>query len=176
MKKKLIPVVPECHKVYRVKVVSTFLRAGVPLAKIEVFRDLLEENAYRLSDRRGMSDLIPFIHSDERQNVKDELKDRKVSVIFDGTTHLGEAMVIVFRFVDSFVIKQYLVRFKTLAKSMTGKEIARELISVLSVDYGITPNRLLAGIRDRASVNGVAMQTLKVVYPLMWDVLLIQLI
>ncbi len=35
---------PECHKLYCVKVVSTFLRDGVPLAKIEVFRDLLEEN------------------------------------------------------------------------------------------------------------------------------------
>ena len=33
---------PEDHKLYRVKVVSTFLKAGVPLAKIEQFRELLE--------------------------------------------------------------------------------------------------------------------------------------
>ena len=45
---------------------------------------------------------------------------------------------------------------------MTGSEIAREL-SALTVDYGITPDRLLAGMRDRASVNGVVMHTLKVV-------------
>ena len=40
---------PEAHKLYRVKVVSTFLKAGVPLAKLEHFRGLLEEHAYRLS-------------------------------------------------------------------------------------------------------------------------------
>ena len=34
----------------------------MPLAKIDHFRDILEEHAYRLSDRRGMSDLIPFIN------------------------------------------------------------------------------------------------------------------
>ena len=102
------------------KVVSTFLKAGVPLAKIEDFRSLLEENAYRLSDRRGMSDLVPFVLSEEKQKLRCELQDKKVSVIFDGTTRLGEAMVVVLRFVDSFVIKQYLVCFKTLAKSMTG--------------------------------------------------------
>ncbi len=118
-----------------------------------------------------MSDLIPFVHSDEKQKVKHELKDNKVSVIFDGTSRLGEAMVIVLRFVDSFVIKQRLVRFKTLAKSMTGSEIARKLISALTVDYGITTDRLLAGMRDmRASVNGVAMRTLKVVFPDLLDI------
>ena len=44
--------------VYRVKVVTAFLKAGVPLAKLDHFRDILDKNAYRLSDRRGMSDLI----------------------------------------------------------------------------------------------------------------------
>ena len=43
------------------KVVSTFLKAGVPLAKLEHFKGLLEENAYRLADCCGMSDFIPFV-------------------------------------------------------------------------------------------------------------------
>ena len=52
----------ECHQqVYRVKVVPTFLQAGVPLSKLDIFRDLLEENGFRLSDRLFMFDLIPFI-------------------------------------------------------------------------------------------------------------------
>ena len=161
---------PEAHKLWRVKVVTTFLRAGVPLAKIDQFRDLLEEHAYSLSDRRGMCDLIPFIQSEEQQQIKTELEGKKVSVIFDGTTRLGEALVIVLRFIDGFVIKQRLVRFQTLVKSMTGEEIARELINVLSIEYGITSERLLASMRDRASANGVAMRTIKVVYPDMIDV------
>ena len=41
---------PQQQQVYRVKVVSAFLKAGVPLNKIECFRDFLEENAHRLTD------------------------------------------------------------------------------------------------------------------------------
>ena len=47
------------------KVVTCFLRAGVPLRKLIHFRELLEENAFRLSDRRYMSDLIPFVLKEE---------------------------------------------------------------------------------------------------------------
>ena len=101
---------PEAQKVYRV-IVETFLKAGVPLSKIEDFRELLEENAYRLSDRRGLSDLDAFILGEKKQRTKAELQSKKVSVVFDGTTRLGEAFVIVLRFVDSFVIKQRLVCF-----------------------------------------------------------------
>ena len=56
---------PADQQVYRVKVVSCFLKAGVPLRKYEHFRELLEENALRLTDRRHMSDLIPFILREE---------------------------------------------------------------------------------------------------------------
>ena len=36
--------------------------------------------------------------------------------------------------------------------------------------YNIGPNQLLAAVRDRASVNGVAMRTVKVVYPNAFDI------
>ncbi len=48
---------PEEHNVYRVKVVETFLQAGVCLSKLEIFRPLLEESNYRIADRRVMQDL-----------------------------------------------------------------------------------------------------------------------
>ena len=54
---------------------------------------------------------------------------------------------------------------KTLAKSMKGEEIARELIEVLSVHLSISSSQLVAAMRDRASVNGVAMRTLRIIFP-----------
>ena len=42
---------PAEMQVYRVKVLTAFLRAAVPLSKLEFFRELLEGGAYRLSDR-----------------------------------------------------------------------------------------------------------------------------
>lgn len=56
-------------------------------------------------------------------------------------------------------------RFQIVAKSVNGEEIARALISVLSVNYGIAWQHLLAAMKDRASVNEAAVQTLKIVYP-----------
>ena len=66
---------PEAQQIYRIKVARTFLTAGVPFNKVEIFRDLLEENGYRLSDKRFMLDLIPFIRQQE-QTIKELLKGR----------------------------------------------------------------------------------------------------
>ena len=113
-----------------------------------------------------MSDLVPFILKEEEANLKQELQEKPVSVIFDGTTRSGEAMAIILRFVSaSWTLEQHLVRIQLLCTSMTGEEIARELIHVLSATYTIDPDQLIAAMRDRASVNNVAMRTLAVLYP-----------
>lgn len=76
------------------------------------------------------------------------------------------------RYVDNdWSLKQRLVKFKLLAKSLTGEEIACELISILSTTYGIESHRLLASMRDGASTNSVATRTLKIVYPKCMDVI-----
>ena len=153
------------------KVVTTFLRAGVPVSKIDLFRSLLEDTGYRLAGRRTMSDLIPFIHQQEQKKIKSEIKGRKVSVIFDGTTRLGEAMAIIVRFVDTqWAIQQRLVRMQLLAKSLTGEQIARELLFVLQAQYGVATDSLVATMRDRASVNNLAMSILHVMYPQALDI------
>ena len=156
---------------YRVKVLKCFLRAAVPLTKLDYFRELLEESAYRLSDRRHMSDLVPLVVSQEQADIKSEVSGRQISVVFDGTTRLGEAMAIVVRYIDdSFTIQQRLIRLQLLAKSMAGEEIAREIINALSMQYSVSSNLVVAMMHDRAACNGVALRTLKVVYPMLVDV------
>ena len=161
---------PENVRVYRVTVVKSFLTAGIPLSKVDCMRDLLEEHAFSLSGRQHLSETIPFIHQQEIDEIKQEISGKDVSVIFDGTTHVDEALAVVLRFVDNFQPKQRLVSLKLLSKSMTGEELAREIISTLSTSYGIESKRLVASMRDRASVNSVAMATLKLLYPSLLDV------
>ena len=48
-------------------------------------------------------------------------------------------------------------------------KIPKELINLLSVEYGITSDRVLASMRDRASANGEAMRTIQIVYPRILD-------
>ena len=129
------------------------------------FRELLEENALRLTDRRHMSDIILFILAQEQAQIKEKISGKPLSIIFDGTSRLGEALAVVVRFIDSkWSIQQRLIRLELLAKSRTGEEIARELISTLSVQYSVPSELLVAAMRDCVSSNNVAMRTLKVVY------------
>ena len=113
--------IPTDQRVFRVKVVHTFLRACVPLNKIDLFRELIEEGGFRLTDQRHMSDLVPVIYKQELDLLKSELTGTFLSVIFDGTTRYGEAMAILVRYVDAgFCVQQRLVTMQLVEKSMCG--------------------------------------------------------
>ena len=156
---------------FRVKVVKTFLCAGVPISEVNVFRELFEETGFQLTDMRYMFDLIPFILKEIETKIKQEIEGKHVSAIFDGITHLGEALAIVLRFISpSWTIQRVFFRLQLFTKSLRGEEVARELIRILSTQYDVGPDQLVASTRDRASVNGVAMRTLKVIYPNILDV------
>ena len=113
---------------------------------------------------------MPFIRSQEIYLIKNKMAPSNVGVIFDGTTRLGEALAIVVRFVDDWEIKQRLIRLLLLTKTMTGEEIAREIVHTVSTVYGVSGDRLVATLRDRASANGVAMRTIKVFFSNVLDV------
>lgn len=102
---------PENVRVYRVKVLSTFLKAGVPLNKLPLFREILEENGQRLASRKPMADLIPFVLQEEKQCLHSEITGKYISAIFDGTTRLGEALAVIVRFVEpeKFFVTQRLI-------------------------------------------------------------------
>ena len=151
-------------RVLRVKVLSCFLRAGVAINKIDHFRDILEEISYRLTSSRHLTEMIPIVRHQEEEKMQGEINGKKVSVIFDGTTHVCEATVIVLRSVDDdWCIKQRVAQIMLLAKPMSAEELARELILCLSTELGITGDRLIASMHDRASVNNAAMRTLKII-------------
>ena len=126
----------ECQ-VYRIKAIKAFLKAGVPLNKIDCFRDILEEHGTRLAGRRTLSDLVQFVRELEEKNILEEIKGKKISIIFDGTTRMGEALAVLIRFVSAeWDIQQRLIRLQLLAKSLTGDEVARELITNINYPPG----------------------------------------
>lgn len=57
-----------------------------------------------------------------------------------------------------------------MAKSVTGEELARVIISTLSTQLQIQHHLLVASMRDRASVNNVAMQAVCVLYSKLFDI------
>ena len=87
----------ELNKLYRIKVVTAFLKSGIPLQKIDGLREVLEAGRYRLTNARGIHDLVPFVRTNEGNKIKEELSEKSVSALFDGSTRLGEAFAIVLR-------------------------------------------------------------------------------
>ena len=75
----------------------------------------------------------------------------------------------VVRFISDWTIQQRLVRLKFLMKSMSGEEVARELISVLSITLSVESHRLLAVMHDGGSVNTAAMRVVTIMYPNLLD-------
>ena len=124
------------ERVYQVKVVKNFLRAGIPLAKVDDF----------------------------------EIQGKSVSIVFNGTTREGEALAIAIRLVRDWKIEQCLVRLLLLARPVTGDDLAREILTVLSTELGITSTKLLAYMRDRTSVNDKAMRSIGIMYPSVMDI------
>ena len=74
---------------------SAIQKAGVPLSKVNLFRDLLEEHGYALTSLTNFRQLIPFIHQEELSRIKHEILNQPLSIIFDVTTHVCEAFVVV---------------------------------------------------------------------------------
>ena len=73
-------------------------------------------------------------------------------------------------YIDDWIIKQRVCRVMLLAKSITGEEVTRQLVTALSTELSIIPDMIVAAMRDRASVNDVAMRTVLAVYNHLMDV------
>ena len=162
---------PDLTRVYRVKVVSEFLKAGIPLSKIDNLRGLLEAGGFSLSHSTHLRQLIPFILDQELDNLRHLISGKPISIIFDGTTHVAEAFVVLIRFVDTeWVVCQKVSQLLLLSKSLSGEEVARLLVDVLSTKLGVLTTNVVAAMRDGASVNSVAMHTVCVLYNQIFDV------
>ena len=59
---------PKQQQVYQVKVVTTFLHAGTPLSKLDIFRDRLEENVI-VSLTSGICLTLYLLYQNKRKSV-----------------------------------------------------------------------------------------------------------
>ena len=83
--------VEECA--YRLEFVNEFLKADIPIGKIDMLRSLLEKNSYRLTGSSHLGQYVSMALKQEIERIKQELKmigqvgmTRALSVIFYGST------------------------------------------------------------------------------------------
>ena len=127
---------------------------------------MLEEHGNALTSSTNLRQPIPFIHQEELSRIKQEILNQPLSIIFDGNTHVCEAFVVVLCYLtDNWELKQCVGRLKH-----DREVIAQQIIVILSTEFGISSNLIVAAMCDRTSVYDVAMRTIKVVYNELLDV------
>lgn len=166
---------PVEERAYRLQVVEEFLKAGIPIRKMDKLRTLLERQGYQLSHSSNMMDYVTIIYKQEIERIKAEIRQgvstRDVSVIYDGSTRQGEAIVILVRFVDDdWNIVQRLIRIDICAKAVNGDQLAQVLNECLSIEYGVRGDSLIAAMRDGASVNQAALNRIQFIFPKTFNV------
>ena len=94
--------------------------------------------------------------------MKGEIEGKHVSILFDGTTHVCEALL---RYLDSdWQVQQHVCHLMLLSKSVTGEELARQLLTALSTELSIASSLVVAAMHYRAAVNMAANRTVTIVY------------
>ena len=86
-------------------------------------RPLLEANNCSLTHSSHLTTYIPFILEEEDKQLHAEIASTTaLSVVFDGSTHLGEAAAIIVRFVDTnWILQQRLVQLHVISSTLTAR-------------------------------------------------------
>ena len=97
---------------FRFNVMETILAACLPPQTLDILSGLLKES---VPDASNMKQFVPKVEAFEFDRVRNEIRGQKVTVIFDGTTRLGEAIVVLLRWcpADFSGIQMRLVTFAT---------------------------------------------------------------
>lgn len=156
---------PQEEKVYRFQVTASFLAAGIPLNKADNLRLLLERSGRSMTDSSHLSGLVPLVEKQEIAQTRKDVAEQYISICYDGTGRNGEAIAFTGRYLSElFEIKMRLLAFVTIAKNYDANSLVQLLNPIVMQHLRISPDRVVGFGHDSAACNGLAMQTLSIVY------------
>ena len=123
---------------FRFKTMTTFLKNGTPLLKIDGFREYLETiSGMSLTASTHMRQLLPSLLEQEIHAIKGEVTPYLITVIFDGSTRVSEVFSIIFRYcTNDFKITERLVELGNYAHGFNHQELVSAVKVVIS-KYGL---------------------------------------
>lgn len=144
---------PPQHNAFRISAVRATLIAGHPMSTLDDYRELIEENSpWSLTDSSQLSTLVGDVLSLELEDLKAQLKQKEYSIYFDGTSHCGECLGVLVRFLGQDVILQKCIAYKHSDTSLDQFSLAGQLRK--SLERINLPDSLCIAIgHDEASVN-----------------------
>lgn len=148
---------------FRMRCVECFMGTGTPLKRLDKFRSLLEREGHSLSDSSNMTNMfVPKIHKREIDLLMAEIKNELLSISFDGTTRLGEAINMTVRWCSgSFKIEQRLAMFVTTEKHCDHMKLASLICDRLTRQLGFPSDCVINMTRDSCATNGAACRIMR---------------
>ena len=139
--------------------------AGIPLAKLDSIRPLLERNGETMTHSSHMAAAyIPKVEAQEFSALLDEIRGQKCSLTIDGTRRNGEAIAGVGRWCSKeYKINHRLVLFMTTLKNVNGQQLAA-LVTNLWMRLTKSLEELTCITRDGCAVNHAAGRTLSTTF------------
>ena len=139
--------------------------AGIPMAKLDSIRALLERNGESMTHSSHMAAAyIPKVEACEFSAMLDEIRGQKCSLTIDGTRRNGEAIAGVGRWCSKeYKINHRLVLFITTLKNVNGQQLAA-LVTNLWMRLTKTLEELTCIARDGCAVNHAAGRTLSTTF------------
>lgn len=145
---------------FRLKVVERILAAGDPLSRADAYRDLFEAGGLALTASSHLRQLIPVLHILQRERDSQLLKGKPVSIIFDGTSHLGELLLVLVRYYDDGCFKQRLIKLRHSDVPLDAVTLAFILRDSMNA-VGILGENIVAFLKDAVEVNFAGVESLK---------------
>jgi hypothetical protein len=148
--------VSEQVQTFRADTIESFIKAGIPVAKIDALRPFLEKYAAMplTGSNHLMETYMPPLTVKEFNKLKEETKGEVFGCYHDGTTYNGEAFTVVLRWMDaSMTIKTRCVTVSILKSSLDAAELSGELITAIAATMGLSLMDVLAWMNDAAAAN-----------------------
>lgn len=157
---------------FRYRLTECLLHAGIALGKADFLRPLLERCGQSMTAATHLKVLVPKIEEDELSRIRHEVKGQYVSLVFDGTTRVGEATAMVMRWCNSnFSVVQRLVMLTTTLKHMDAKEMGRLLTEHVMLELKTRSDQVVCMTRDSCSTNGLASRRMRILLTSAEDIL-----
>lgn len=149
-------------QLYRWRVVEACMHAGIPLAKTDEIRVLLERRGIPLTNSSHLGVFIPKIEAFELKRIQHELSDQPLCIIFDGTNRFGDCTAVLMRWCsESFEsIEQRLVALRTVKKHLNGDNLGPFLIDIIG-QLKVRSASIVCTARDSCATNGKALASIQ---------------
>lgn len=144
-------------ELFRLEVLEIMMEAGIPIGclKSDRFRGLLSRAGYTVS--KNLSNYIPVLRELELNKLREEIKNKKIVLIWDTTTASAETLAVVGRYwATPGKVSHRCLAVRFLDKSPSAKTLFHFLTDICFTSLHIRPENVVGLSRDGANVNTAA--------------------